>query len=205
MLPREQLEDRGIRNADVLRAIRQVPREEFVPEESRRFANEDRPLHIGYNVTISQPYIVAAMTELLDVRPDHQVLEIGTGSGYQTAVLSKLAGRVWSVEIIPELAAASKAILQRLGYTNVEVRQGDGYAGWPEAGPFDRVIVTAAPLEIPVALFEQLKPGGKLVAPEGGKDDQFLVVVEKLAGGRLERRQVFPVLFVPMVPSRSGA
>jgi protein-L-isoaspartate(D-aspartate) O-methyltransferase len=199
----EQMEKRGIRDQDVLRAIRAVPRHEFVPEESRSAAYEDRPLGIGYGATISQPYIVAAMTELLDVSPDHRVLEIGTGSGYQAAVLSMLVDTVYSIEIVPELASSSKQTLQRLGYRNVHVRAGDGYRGWPEHAPFDRIILTAAPPEVPQALIDQLRPGGKLVAPVGDPGEQYLLVIDKGRDGRVQRRSVFPVMFVPMVPAKN--
>jgi protein-L-isoaspartate(D-aspartate) O-methyltransferase len=141
------------------------------------------------------------MTELLDVSKTHRVLEIGTGSGYQAAVLSMLANQVYTIEIVPELAKASAESLKRLGYANVSVREGDGYAGWPDKAPFDRIILTAAPPEIPQALVAQLKPGGKLVAPVG-KYAQELVVLDKEADGKVKRRSVFPVMFVPMVPQR---
>jgi protein-L-isoaspartate(D-aspartate) O-methyltransferase len=203
MMVHEQIEKRGIRDQDVLRAIRAVPRHEFVPEESRSAAYEDRPLGIGYGATISQPYIVAAMTELLDVSPDHRVLEIGTGSGYQAAVLSMLVDTVYSIEIVPELASSAKDTLQRLGYRNVQVRAGDGYRGWPEHAPFDRIILTAAPPEVPQALIDQLRPGGKLVAPVGDPGEQNLLVIDKGRDGRIQRRSVFPVMFVPMVPAKN--
>jgi protein-L-isoaspartate(D-aspartate) O-methyltransferase len=199
----EHMEKRGIRDQDVLRAVRTVPRHEFVPKESRDASYEDRPLSIGYGATISQPYIVAAMTELLDVAPDHRVLEIGTGSGYQAAVLSVLVSTVYSIEIVPELGAAAKAALQRLGYRNVQVRVGDGYRGWPEHAPFDRIILTAAPPQVPQALIDQLRPGGKLVAPVGEAGEQHLLVIDKGRDGRLQRRSVFPVMFVPMVPAKN--
>jgi protein-L-isoaspartate(D-aspartate) O-methyltransferase len=203
MLVEEHIENRGIRNPDVLRVIRMVPRHEFVPENAREFAYEDRPLSIGYGATISQPYIVAAMTELLNPKSHHKVLEIGTGSGYQAAVLAHLVREVYSIEIVPELAKSSADALRRLGYKNVFVRQGDGYKGWPEQGSFDGVILTAAPPEVPQALIDQLKRGGTLVAPVGGNMDQYLMVIEKDANGKLRRRTVFPVMFVPMVPGRN--
>jgi protein-L-isoaspartate(D-aspartate) O-methyltransferase len=203
MLVEEHIENRGIRNPDVLRVIRAVPRHEFVPAEMREFAYEDRPLSIGYGATISQPYIVAAMTELLNPKRHHKVLEIGTGSGYQAAVLANLVRDVYSIEIVPELARTSAETLRRLGYKNVYVRQGDGYKGWPDQAPFDSIILTAAPPEVPQALINQLKPGGVLVAPVGGSTDQQLIVVEKTMDGRTRRRTVFPVMFVPMVPGRN--
>jgi protein-L-isoaspartate(D-aspartate) O-methyltransferase len=196
----EQIEGRGVRDAEVLRVMREMPRHLFMPEAVRGQAYEDHPVGIGYGQTISQPYIVGLMTELLGVGRQQTVLEIGTGSGYQAAVLARLAKRVYSIEIVPELAREAAERLKRLGYDNVTVRCGDGYEGWKEQAPFDRVILTAAPPEIPQALLDQLKRGGRLVAPEGGSAwAQELVVVEKGADGRLRRRAVLPVRFVPMV------
>lgn len=199
---KEHLEARGIRDARVLEAIRATPRHEYVPAELQAHAYEDRPLPIGYNQTISQPYIVGLMTQLLETKPEHIVLEIGAGSGYQSAILSKLAKHVYSIEIVPELAASAAKALQRTGCRNVTVRHGDGYQGWPEHAPFDRIILTAAPPEIPQALIDQLKPGGKLVAPEGERE-QLLMVIEKSRNGTLSRRSVIPVIFVPMVRGTS--
>jgi protein-L-isoaspartate(D-aspartate) O-methyltransferase len=199
MLTAEQIENRGIRNPEVLRAIRSVPRHEFVPLELRSEAYDDRPLDIGYGATISQPYIVAAMTELLEVRKTHRVLEIGTGSGYQAAVLAELAGEVYSVEVVPALARSAAETLEGMGYRNIHLLTGDGYRGWPEEAPFDRVILTAAPLEVPAELINQLAPGGRLVAPVGGANEQQLVVLDKAMNGNVGRRIVFPVLFVPMI------
>ncbi|MBL8173341.1 MAG: protein-L-isoaspartate(D-aspartate) O-methyltransferase [Bryobacterales bacterium] len=198
----ENLESRGIRDRRVLEAIRTTPRHEYVPPELRAHAYEDRPLPIGYNQTISQPYIVGLMTQLLETQPANSVLEIGTGSGYQAAVLSKLAKHVYSIEIVPELAASSAKTLLRTGCRNVTVRYGDGYKGWPEQAPFDRIILTAAPPEIPPALIDQLKPGGKLVAPEGDRE-QLLMAIEKSASGQISKRSVIPVIFVPMVRGTS--
>jgi protein-L-isoaspartate(D-aspartate) O-methyltransferase len=196
----EQIQARGVRSPEVLRAMRATPRHLFVPEPLRPQAYEDGPLPIGYGQTISQPYIVAAMTELLAPAKTQKVLEIGTGSGYQAAVLSPLVGRLFSVEIVPELAAQSADLLKTLGYANVTVRQGDGYLGWPAEAPFDRIILTAAPPKIPKALLDQLKPGGKLVAPVGASVfDQDLVVIDKGPDGKIRERSVFPVRFVPMV------
>jgi protein-L-isoaspartate(D-aspartate) O-methyltransferase len=203
MLVEEHIENRGVRNPDVLRVIRIVPRHEFVPPNMREFAYEDRPLSIGFGATISQPYIVAAMTELLSPKRHHKVLEIGTGSGYQAAVLANLVREVYSIEIVPELARSSAETLRRLGYSNVHVKQGDGYKGWPEQAPFDGVILTAAPPDLPQPLIDQLKPGGVLVAPVGANMDQHLIVVEKTMDGKTRRRSVFPVMFVPMVPGRN--
>lgn len=199
MLTTEHIEHRGIRNPEVIRAMRSVPRHEFVPSELMHAAYNDTPLDIGFGVTISQPYIVAAMSELLELRRQHRVLEIGTGSGYQAAILAELAGDVFSIEVVPELARSSKERLQRLGYRNVHVREGDGYDGWPEEAPFDRIMLTAAPEQLPQTLIDQLAPAGRLVAPVGGFNQQELILVEKLARNEIRKRVVFPVLFVPMV------
>ncbi len=197
---KEQMEDRGIRHPGVLAAMRNTPRHLFVPEESRGLAYGDHPVAIGYGATISQPYIVAWMTELLEPAKTHRVLEIGTGSGYQAAVLSRLVDHVYSIEIVPELARSATALLAKLGHTNVTVRQGDGYKGWPDAAPFDRIVITAAPPEIPNTLVDQLAPGGKLVAPVGSSPlSQELIVLEKRADGSVRRRSMGGVMFVPMV------
>ena len=196
----EQIRDRGVRNPQVLEVMRAVPRHRFVPPDMLPEAYDDHPLPIGEGQTISQPYVVAFMTELLDLRPTHRVLEIGTGSGYQAAVLARLAQTVYSIEIVRSLGEQAANRLQSLGYKNVEVRIGNGYAGWPEKAPFDRIILTAAPTSIPPALIDQLRPGGRLVAPIGeaflGQD---LVVLEKSGSGRISTRKVLPVAFVPMV------
>jgi protein-L-isoaspartate(D-aspartate) O-methyltransferase len=199
---REQIEARGIRDPDVLRVMRATPRHLFVPEAIRASAYADRPQLIGYSATISQPYIVALMTELLQVQKAQRALEIGTGSGYQAAVLAQLAGHVYTIEIVPELADSARSTLRRLGYTNVTVRLGDGYKGWPEEAPFDRILLTAAPPEIPQALLAQLARGGRLVAPVGAGMDQQLVVIEKQADGSLRRSSKSAVRFVPMRPGR---
>jgi len=200
---RDQIEARQVRNRDVLKVMRATPRHLFVPEALREDAYADSPLPIGHGQTISQPYIVAAMTELLDPAPHHKVLEIGAGSGYQAAVLSPLVAKVFTIEIVPELARAARARLERLGYRNIVVREGDGYRGWPEEAPFDRVLLTAAPPEVPDALVAQLKPGGRLVAPVGRTfDNQELIVIDKGLDGKLKRRTVFGVRFVPMVKGR---
>lgn len=204
MLVREHIENRGIKHPEVLRAMRAVPRHEFVPQGERNSAYEDRPLDIGYGATISQPYIVAAMSELLDPQKSDRVLEIGTGSGYQAAVLSMLVGEVYSIEIVPQLAKSASETLGRLGYRNVHVRAGDGYRGWPEHAPFDAIILTAAPPEIPKALVDQLARGGTLVAPVGDRSSQELIVLRKDKEGKVSRRTVFPVMFVPMVPDRAN-
>jgi protein-L-isoaspartate(D-aspartate) O-methyltransferase len=190
-----QIASRGVTDRRVLDAMRRVPRERFVPPELAGQAYEDNPLPIGLGQTISQPYIVAYMTELLRVAPDHRVLEIGTGSGYQAAVLASLAKEVYTIEIVPELARRAAAALKELGHDNVHVREGDGYAGWPEEAPFDRILVTAAPETIPQPLLDQLAPDGLLVAPVGSTT-QWIVVAEKTTQGIIERRTI-PVRFVP--------
>jgi protein-L-isoaspartate(D-aspartate) O-methyltransferase len=195
-----QIEDRGVRSHDTLRVMRATLRHMFLPPDLQSMAYEDRPLPIGYDATISQPYIVALMTELLEPAKPHRVLEIGTGSGYQAAVLSQLVGHVYTIEIVPALAQSAQKTLQRQGYSNVTVRQGDGYRGWPEEAPFDRVILTASPSEIPQTLIDQLARGGRLVAPVGRLGGQELVLIEKKADGTLRRRSVGPVAFVPMKP-----
>lgn len=179
----------------VLRAMAKVPRHEFVPVEVQLHAYVNVPLPIGFDKTISQPFMVAVMTDLLELKPDDVVLEIGTGLGYQTAVLAELAGRVYSVEIIEELAQRAVQLLKRQGYTNVEVRMANGYLGWPEHAPFDKVIVTAAPDLIPAPLINQLKAGGRMVIPVGLPDAQQLVVAEKDSNGRVTMKQIIPVRF----------
>jgi len=198
---RLQIERRGVRNPAVLRAMREVPRHLFVPEAMRRSAYEDHPLPIGHGQTISQPYIVAAMTEMLDPKPEHRVLEIGTGSGYQAAVLARLVRHVYTIEIVEPLGKQAQERLAALGYRNVTVRIGDGYEGWPEEAPFDRIILTAAPPDVPQKLIDQLRNGGRLVAPVGA-GWQELVVIDKDAQGKVRRRTEFPVMFVPMVPGK---
>ena len=195
---RQQIERRGITNPDVLRVLRSIPRDQFVPALLRGMAYEDRALPIGYSATISQPYIVALMTELLQPGRKDRVLEIGTGSGYQAAVLCELAGHVYTIEIVPELARSARDTLQRLGFKNVTVREGNGFAGWPEQAPFGRIILTAAPAEIPQTLISQLARGGRLVAPVGQAEGQELMVVTKDRQGKVQRRSVTSVAFVPM-------
>ena len=198
---RLQIERRGVRNPAVLQAMRQVERHLFVPESLRRSAYEDHPLPIGHGQTISQPYIVAAMTEMLDPKPEDRALEIGTGSGYQAAVLAQLVKHVYTIEVVEPLGKQAQARLAELGCRNVTVRIGDGYEGWPEQAPFDEILLTAAPPDVPQKLIDQLKPGGRLVAPVG-TGWQELVVIDKDAKGRVRRRTEFPVMFVPMVPGK---
>jgi len=192
-----QIQARGVQDPRVLEALRRVPRHRFVPESYQSNAYADSPLPIGHGQTISQPYIVAYMTEALELQPSHRVLEIGTGSGYQAAVLAELAAEVYTIEIVPELAARSRQVLGALGYENVHVRTGNGYLGWPEAAPFDRVILTAAPDELPSTLVDQLAPGGILIAPVG-RDVQVITVVRRTDEG-VVTEQTLPVRFVPMV------
>ena len=188
---------RDITNARVLAVMGRVLRHEFVPERLRPDAYADHPLPIGHGQTISQPYIVAFMTERLEPKPTDRVLEIGTGSGYQAAVLAELVAQVYTIEIIEDLAQRAAADLKRLGYTNVHVRAGDGYQGWAEAAPFDSVIVTCAPERVPQPLIDQLKDGGRVIIPVGPAWNQELVLLRK-RDGKLEQQAVLPVSFVPM-------
>jgi protein-L-isoaspartate(D-aspartate) O-methyltransferase len=194
----DQLVPRRIVDERVLGAMRTVPRHEFVPRDRAPLAHDDVPLPIGHGQTISQPYIVALMTELAAPRATDRALDVGTGSGYQAAVLAELAREVKSIEIVPELAAEARERLSRLGYANVEVRQGDGWAGWPEAAPFDVIILAAAPEEVPTALTDQLAPGGRLVLPVGDRERQVLLLITRGENGALQRRSILPVSFVPM-------
>lgn len=195
---RTQIEDRGIRSPSVLAALRKVPRHEFIPQHLRSEAYADYPLPIGEGQTISQPYIVALMTELAQLAPGSKVLEIGTGSGYQAAVLCEIVGAeaVFSIEIVPALAEAAKAAMPRLGYGAAHIKQGDGYLGWPEEAPFDAIIVTAAPASVPEPLFAQLKVGGRLVIPVGTFDQELMTYTRTETGFRKEH--IIPVRFVPM-------
>ena len=193
----EEIRARGINDPNVLAAVEAVPRHLFVPESERRQAYEDHPLPIGNGQTISQPYMVALMTSLLDLHPGQRVLEVGTGSGYQAAVLSHLAGEVYSIEILTPLGKRAKSTLAELGYKNVHLRIGDGYKGWPDAAPFDAIIVTAAPPRIPEPLIAQLKAGGKMVIPVGDTLQDLLVLTKRADGG-VDTARVMPVLFVPM-------
>jgi protein-L-isoaspartate(D-aspartate) O-methyltransferase len=201
----EQLKDRNISNPDVLRVMRATPRHLCVPAGVRFQAYEDQPLPIGYGATISQPYIVALMTELLAPAKQHRVLEIGTGSGYQAAILAQLVAHVYTIELVPELAQSAARTLRDLGYSNVTVRQGDGYSGWPEQAPFDAIVVTAAPPDLPPALIEQLSTGGRMVVPVGSRWYQDLMVIEKQPGGEIRQRSVAAVSFVPMKPAAGEA
>ena len=191
-----QIAARGIKNKLVLAAMKAVERHLFVPAKYRVYAYEDRPLPIEHDQTISQPYIVGLMTELAGIDSTEKVLEIGTGSGYQAAVLSVLARQVFTIEIVKPLADSSGALLERLGYDNVTVRAGDGFVGWPEEAPFDAVIVTCAPEEIPPALIEQLGDGGRLVIPVGDIWQELVLLTKE--GDKLKRKSIIPVRFVPM-------
>jgi protein-L-isoaspartate(D-aspartate) O-methyltransferase len=196
----ERLVPNGIRDSATLAAMRSVPRHEFVPPEVRHLAYENTPLPIGLNQTISQPYVVAAMTQLVRPAKGLRVLEVGTGSGYQAAVLAAAGCRVWTIEIFEELASTAAARLRRLGYAGVTVRHGDGYAGWPEQAPFDAVVVTAGADSIPPPLLEQLAPGGRLIMPVGDpRVYQRLVLAEKDSAGRIATRELEPVRFVPLL------
>ncbi len=195
----DELRRRGIRRQRVLDAFARVPREAFVPPDLRHAAEDDRPLPIGFGQTISQPYMAAYMTELLRLRGGERVLEVGTGSGYQTAVLALLAGEVFTIEIVPELAQAAASRLEALGLRNVRLRVGDGSTGWAENAPFDRILVTAAAPSVPPALREQLAPGGRLIVPVGPPHgDQALVLVRRRRSGETDVRVVADVRFVPL-------
>jgi protein-L-isoaspartate(D-aspartate) O-methyltransferase len=197
LMVEEQIAARGVKDPRVLEAMRQVPRHEFVPFNWRAMAYVDRPLPIGYEQTISQPYIVAFMTEQLKLTSAETVLEIGTGSGYQAAILARLAAQVYSVEIVAPLAEAARGTLQRLGCWNVHIKTGDGSEGWPEHAPYNSIIVTCAPEDIPQALVRQLKEGGRMMIPLGKALHQELILLEKREGV-IHQKAVLPVLFVPM-------
>jgi protein-L-isoaspartate(D-aspartate) O-methyltransferase len=192
-----QIKKRGIKDPNVLHAMRTVKRHELVPEAYQKLAYQDHPLPIGEGQTISQPYIVGLMSELLQAKPGDKILEIGTGSGYQAAVLAEMGLEVYSIEIIESLAKRAAADLKRLGYFEVRVKQGDGYLGWPEEAPFDGIIITAAPPQIPQPLIDQLKPGGRLVVPVGRETQDLNVYIRK-ADGTVARKTIIPVRFVPM-------
>ena len=187
----------------VMAAVGRVPRHRFVPSVQQAFAYDNRALPIGEGQTISQPFLVALMTDLLDPKPGHTVLEVGTGSGYQAAVLAELVAKVYTIEIVEPLGRRAMQLLDELGYRNVEVRIGDGYSGWPDAAPFDSIVVTAAPVQIPAPLIEQLKPGGRMVIPGGAADMQYLLLVEKRPDGTTTTRRTLPVRFVPFTRERA--
>lgn len=193
-----QIQARGVTDETVLKAMRSVKRHEFVPPQLEMFAYADQPLPIGEEQTISQPYIVALMTELLKPGSNNRVLEIGTGSGYQAAVLAEIVKEVYTIEIIPVLGKRAEAKLRQLGYENIHVKIGDGYLGWPEEAPFDAIIVTAAPEDIPQPLIDQLRTGGRMVIPVGNSPSQTLYLMTKTETG-LEKKEIIPVRFVPMV------
>jgi protein-L-isoaspartate(D-aspartate) O-methyltransferase len=199
----EQLAPRGVRDERVLAAMGKVPRHELVPAERREYAYEDRPLPIGYGQTISQPYVVAAMSEAVLLTKGEKVLEVGTGSGYQAAVLAEIGAEVYTIELEEALAKRAAADLARLGYRNVHVRHGDGYRGWPEEAPFDAIVVTAAPDHVPQPLIDQLAPGGHLVIPVG-KMFQELVLLSRDEKGEIQRKSLFGVRFVPMRGEAEG-
>jgi len=192
-----QLKARGINHPGVLDAMRRVPRQQFVPDALDERAYDDTPLPIGEGQTISQPYIVAYMTEALEPKATDRVLEIGTGSGYQAAILAELVKEVYTIELVPVLADRARAVLSKLGYENIRTRQGNGYRGWPEAAPFDKIIVTAAPVEVPPVLVDQLAVNGIMVVPVG-RGDQMMTILRKTLGG-VVRRETIPVRFVPMI------
>lgn len=199
---RDQIEARGITDPATITAMRQVPRHEFVPSDRTDEAYQDHPLPIGYGQTISQPYIVGLMTELLQLTPSDRVLEVGSGSGYQAAVLAEIVDSVYTIEIIEDLARTSRARLKRLGYSNIQLRNADGYYGWPDQAPFDAIIVTAAAEHIPPPLISQLKNGGRMVIPVGHPFFvQNLVLVEK-HDGSISTRSLIPVRFVPLTRSK---
>ena len=196
----DQIKRRGVKDVGVLKAVQKVEREKFVPEKYRDLAYSDNPLPIGHQQTISQPYIVAYMTEHLQISKSHNVLGIGTGSGYQAAILAELAHHVFTIEIIPKLAESAEKVLMELAYENITLRTGDGYKGWPEEAPFDRIMVTAAPNEIPEKLVEQLAPNGRMILPVGGSIfAQYLWLVQKDKEGIVTKEKILAVRFVPMV------
>ncbi|MBC8176049.1 MAG: protein-L-isoaspartate(D-aspartate) O-methyltransferase [Desulfobacteraceae bacterium] len=194
-----QIMDRGVNDPDVIKAMRKVPRHLFVPQENRRFSYADHPLPIGEGQTISQPYIVAFMTEVLKLKPGERVLEIGTGSGYQAAVLAEIINEVYSIEIIQALGESARETLGALGYKNVHIKIGDGHKGWPQKAPFDAIIVTCAPEKIPRPLVEQLKEGGRMIIPVGRRGTVQKLVRAVKRGGQLKTEDVMLVRFVPMV------
>jgi protein-L-isoaspartate(D-aspartate) O-methyltransferase len=199
----EQIEKRGVKDVKVLQALRRVARHKFVPEQYRSQAYMDCPLPIGAGQTISQPFIVAFMTEILGLNSSKKVLEVGTGSGYQAAILAEICDKVYTIEIIESLGEKARDLLSRLGYSNIHVRIGDGYKGWKESSPFDAIIVTCAPTHIPDPLKDQLTEGGKMIIPVGGAGSQELILLVKEKGQLIER-SIFPVRFVPMLKEDRG-
>ena len=199
----DQIMSRGIKNKNILQAMNQVPRHEFVPGKYKAFAYGDYPLEIGKGQTISQPYIVAFMTDALDLSPEDKVLEIGTGSGYQAAVLAELVSQVYTIEIISELGKDAQKTLKKLGYQNVHVKIGDGYRGWPDAAPFDAIIVTCAPENIPQTLVEQLKEGGRMVIPVGTEGSVQTLYKDTKKDGKIMKQTEMDVRFVPMVKGKN--
>ncbi|MFW5908761.1 MAG: protein-L-isoaspartate(D-aspartate) O-methyltransferase [Desulfosalsimonas sp.] len=201
---RQQLRARGIENPEILAAFKKVPRHKFVPEKLKKYAYQDHPLPIGQDQTISQPYIVAMMTRSIKPKKTDRILEVGTGSGYQAAILAELSEQVYTIEIIESLAESARRTLSETGYENVHVKTGDGFKGWAEHAPFDAIVVTCAPEKVPEPLKEQLSEGGRMVIPVGRKYDQNLVVLEKKEGELIEK-QILPVRFVPMVDEKGRA
>jgi len=199
----QTIQSRGISDPTVLKAMRRVKRHLLIPEETRSHAYADRPLPIGMGQTISQPYIVALMTELLAPQPEHTILEVGTGSGYQACVLAEIVSKVYTIEIIPELSLTAQQVIRDMGYQNIHYRIGDGYLGWPEVAPFDGIIVTAGAPILPEPLVEQLKPGARLVIPIGPADKtQELMVIYKDMDGTIHKQKTIPVRFVPLVRTK---
>lgn len=200
----KQIRSRGIKDTRVLATLRVLPRHRFVPEKDWDQAYRDAPLDIGYEATISQPYIVGAMTEMLGLQGTEKVLEVGTGSGYQTAVLAELAGEVYSIEIVPQLLQRAQRQLEELGYRNTHLREGDGSKGWPEEAPFDAILVTAAPPTLPTTLLEQLRDGGKLVIPIGKEKEKQNLYLFTKAGSKVREEKKFEVRFVPLLGKAQG-
>lgn len=194
----EQIERRGIKDTRLLAALRKVPRQEFMPVDTRDTAYDDRAIAIGYEQTISQPYVVAFMTEALALKPEDRVLEIGTGSGYQAAILAELVKQVYTIEIVEPLGKRAAATLTRLEYKNVQTRIGDGFRGWQDAAPFNAIIVTCAPDAVPQPLIDQLADGGRMIIPVGPQGEPQNLVLLKKTGGKVEQQKVLPVTFVPM-------
>jgi protein-L-isoaspartate(D-aspartate) O-methyltransferase len=202
MMVEDQIERRGITDPAVLAAMRAVPRHRFVPPDQASAAYDDRALPIGFGQTISQPYVVAYMTQALQLAPAHRVLEVGTGSGYQSAILGQIVKDVQTIEIVPELAARARALLAELGYSNVHVRNGDAYAGLPELAPFDRIIVTAAPDHVPQPLIDQLAVGGRMILPVGESRQQLVLVTK--GAGEIKSERLLDVVFVPLTRGAPG-